>query len=135
MNHLNDIPLSLRNRESTIREGCAELELAPKIQHPFHPLTLLPKSPYSGGITAYSLFGKNFEGFVYNCFDCEFDLHITCALLQSSIAANFPNSLHPHPLHFIQNHNKEVEPDCPGCRKPISGPFYHCSDCTCPKLF
>ncbi|MFQ6658537.1 hypothetical protein Gotur_027761, partial [Gossypium turneri] len=118
--------------------GCAELELAPKIQHPFHPkhpLTLLPKSPYSLGISLCDLCGKRLGGFVYNCFECEFDLHINCALLQSSIAANFPNFLHPHPSHFIQNYNQEVEPDCPGCQKPISGPFYHCSDCTYPTVF
>ncbi|TYH82193.1 hypothetical protein ES332_D02G041800v1 [Gossypium tomentosum] len=90
------------------KPGCAELELAPKIQHPFHPehpLTLLPKSPYSGGITACSFCGTNFEGFVYNCFDCEFDLHI-----------NF-------------------ERDCSGCQKPLSGPIYHCLDCSYPTFF
>ncbi|KAK8308220.1 hypothetical protein V6Z11_D02G041000 [Gossypium hirsutum] len=124
--------------EFYLHKGCAELELAPKIQHPFHPkhpLTLLPKSPYPGGITVCDLCGKNFEGFVYNCNDCIFDLHINCALLQSSIAANFPNSLHHHPLHFIQNHNEEVERDCSGCQKPLSGPIYHCLDCSYPTFF
>ncbi|KAH1096259.1 hypothetical protein J1N35_013180 [Gossypium stocksii] len=118
-----------------LHKECAELDLAPQIQHPFHPehpLTLLPESPYFGEC---NLCGKAFRGFVYNCYDCKFDLHINCALLQSSIAANFPNSLHPHPLFFVQNYNKEVELDCPGCQKPISGPFYHCSDCTYPTLF
>ncbi|KAK8308216.1 hypothetical protein V6Z11_D02G040800 [Gossypium hirsutum] len=118
--------------EFYLHKGCAELELAPKIQHPFHPkhpLTLLPNSDrYMSGIC--DLCGKKFGGFVYNCSDCSFDLHINCALLQSSIAANFPNSLHPHPLLFIQNHNNEIEPHCSGCQKPISGPIYHCSDCT-----
>ncbi|PPD98371.1 hypothetical protein GOBAR_DD04620 [Gossypium barbadense] len=124
--------------EFYLHKGCAELDLAPKIQHPFHPehpLTLLPKSPYSGGLTACSFCGKNFEGFVYNCFDCEFDLHINCALLQSSIATNFPHSLHHHPLDFIQNHNEEVERDCSGCQKPLSGPIYHCLDCSYPTFF
>ncbi|KAK8308174.1 hypothetical protein V6Z11_D02G037700, partial [Gossypium hirsutum] len=110
----------------------SEKPLAPQIQHPFHPkhpLTLLPKSPYP---SVCDLCGKEFEGFVYTCYDCKFDLHINCALLQSSIAAKFPNSLHPHLLFFIQNPNKEVEPDCSVCQKPISGPFYHCSDCTYP---
>ncbi|PPR94471.1 hypothetical protein GOBAR_AA26208 [Gossypium barbadense] len=121
--------------EFYLHKGCAELELAPQIQHPFHPkhpLTLLPESLYSGGC---DLCGKAFRGFVYNCYDCRFDLHINCALLQSSVAANFPNSLHPHPLFFIQNNNMEVEPDCSGCQKPISGPFYHCSDCSSPTFF
>nr|KJB28248.1 hypothetical protein B456_005G036800 [Gossypium raimondii] len=123
--------------EFYLHKGCAELELAPKIQNPFHPkhpLTLLPNSPQSRSGFC-DLCGKNYGGFVYYCNDCNFDLHINCALLQSSIAANFPNSLHPHSLHFIQNYNKEVEPDCPGCQKPISGPFYHCSDCTYPTFF
>ncbi|XP_052484472.1 uncharacterized protein LOC128039842 [Gossypium raimondii] len=123
--------------EFYLHKGCAELELAPKIQHPFHPkhpLTLLPKSSYSGfGICNFCL--KKLGGFFYNCNDCSFYLHINCALLQSSIAANFPNSLHPHPLFFIQNHNNEVKSHCSGCQKPISGPFYHCSDCTYPTFF
>ncbi|XP_017633802.1 uncharacterized protein LOC108476186 [Gossypium arboreum] len=117
---------------------CAELELAPQIQHPFHPkhpLTLLPESPYFGVASWCNLCGKKFRGFVYNCYDCKFDLHINCALLQSSIAANFTSSLHPHPLFFIQNHNNEVDSDCSGCQKPISGPFYHCSDCTYHRVF
>ncbi|KAL1181238.1 hypothetical protein V6Z11_A02G034900 [Gossypium hirsutum] len=120
--------------EFYLHKGCAELELAPQIQHPFHPkhpLTLLP-APYFGEC---DLCGKELRGFVYNCNDCMFDLHINCALLQSSIAANFPNSLHPHPLFFIQNHNNEVKPDCPVCQKPISGPFYHCLDCRYPRVY
>ncbi|MFQ6651529.1 hypothetical protein Gotur_023817, partial [Gossypium turneri] len=115
--------------EFYLHKGCAELELAPKIQHPFHPkhlLTLLPKSPYSLGTNWCSFYRKNSVGFVYNYFDCEFGLHINCALLQSSGAANFPNSLHSHPLYFIQNHNNEFETHCSGCQKPISGPIYHC---------
>ncbi|XP_040945351.1 uncharacterized protein [Gossypium hirsutum] len=123
--------------EFYLHKGCAELDLAPKIQnhfHPKHPLTLQPKSRCSW-IGKCSLCGKKFGEFVYHCNDCNFHLHINCTLLQSSIAANFPNSLHPHPLHVIQNHNKEAEPDCLGCRKPISGPFYHCSDCTYPTFF
>ncbi|PPD98381.1 hypothetical protein GOBAR_DD04630 [Gossypium barbadense] len=123
--------------EFYLHKGCAELDLAPKIQnhfHPKHPLTLQPKSRCSW-IGKCNLCGKKFGGFAYRCNDCNFHLDINCALLQSSIAANFPNSLHPHPLHVIQNHNKEVEPDCLGCRKPISGPFYHCSDCTYPTVF
>ncbi|XP_017633797.1 uncharacterized protein LOC108476183 [Gossypium arboreum] len=121
--------------EFYLHKGCAELELAPQIQHPFHPkhpLTLLPESPYIRGGGWCDFCGKQLGGFFYNCNDCDFDLHINCALLQSSIAANFPNSLHPHPLFFIQNHNNEVDSDCSGCQKPISGPFYHCSDCTYP---
>ncbi|KAK8308230.1 hypothetical protein V6Z12_D02G043500 [Gossypium hirsutum] len=123
--------------EFYLHKGCAELDLAPKIQnhfHPKHPLTLQPKSRCSW-IGKCNLCGKKFGGFAYRCNDCNFHLDINCALLQSSIAANFPNSLHPHPLHVIQNHNKEVEPDCLGCRKPISGPLYHCSDCTYPTVF
>ncbi|KAG4210140.1 hypothetical protein ERO13_A02G026400v2 [Gossypium hirsutum] len=122
--------------ESYLHKRCAEA--ARKIWHPFHPkhpLTLLPKSPYSEGRGICDLCGKAFRRFVYNCHVCKLDLHINCALLQSSIAANFPNSLHPHPLFFVQNHNNEVESDCSGCQKPISGPFYHCSYCTYPTLF
>ncbi|XWS43231.1 hypothetical protein CRYUN_Cryun16bG0084700 [Craigia yunnanensis] len=54
---------------------------------------------------------------------------VNCVFLQSSIAENLPNCLHKHPLIFIQNHNEEVEYDCAGCAKPLSGPIYHCLDC------
>ncbi|PPR86854.1 hypothetical protein GOBAR_AA33841 [Gossypium barbadense] len=115
-----------------LHKRCAELELTPHLNHPFHPqhlLTLFPKSPYEGG------WGCDFcqrpsSGFVYHCDPCKFDLHINCALLQSSIAPNFPTPLHQHPLLFIQDHNEEVNRDCSGCMKPLSGPIYHCSDCS-----
>ncbi|KAK5846741.1 hypothetical protein PVK06_003038 [Gossypium arboreum] len=111
-----------------LHKRCAELELTPHLNHPFHPqhlLTLLPKSPYEGG------WGCDFcqrpsSGFVYHCDPCKFDLHINCALLQSSIAPNFPTPLHQHPLLFIQDHNEEVNCDCSGCMKPLSGPIYYC---------
>ncbi|XP_039054824.1 uncharacterized protein LOC120197319 [Hibiscus syriacus] len=74
-------------------------------------------------------------GFVYHCASCGFDLHVNCALLQSSIAANVPSYLHQHPLFFIENHNKEIKRDCSGCTKPLSGPIYHCGDYSYPKLF
>ncbi|XP_040945350.1 uncharacterized protein [Gossypium hirsutum] len=120
-----------------LHKGCAELELVPRIQHPFHPqhpLTFFPQSPYQGEYVC-GLCGGIFWGFVYHCGSCLFDLHINCALLQSSIATNFPNSLHHHPLHFIQNHNEEVERDCSGCQKPLSGPICHCIDCSYPTFF
>ncbi|XVF84213.1 hypothetical protein PTKIN_Ptkin17bG0007600 [Pterospermum kingtungense] len=116
-----------------LHKSCAELELAPEITHPFHPqhlLTLLIKSPYSGRYEC-GFCCRGFEGFVYHCASCKFDLDINCAFIQSSLAENFPNYLHHHPLIFVQNHNEEVQHDCAGCKQPLSGPIYFCSDC-CP---
>ncbi|XWS43232.1 hypothetical protein CRYUN_Cryun16bG0084800 [Craigia yunnanensis] len=113
-----------------LHKNCAELQLTPEINHPFHPkhlLTLLPKS--ASGMYWCNFCGRTIFGFIYRCDPCDFDLHVNCDLLQSSIAENFPNYLHKHPLIFIQNHNEEVEYDCAGCAKPLSGPIYHCLDC------
>ncbi|KAG4207027.1 hypothetical protein ERO13_A03G042165v2 [Gossypium hirsutum] len=115
-----------------LHKRCAELELTPHLNHPFHPqhlLTLLPKSPYKGRWRCDFCRRRPSSGFVYHCDPCKFDLHINCALLQSSIAPNFPTSLHQHPLFFIQDHNDEVNRDCSGCMKPLSGPIYYCLDC------
>ncbi|XVF84205.1 hypothetical protein PTKIN_Ptkin17bG0006800 [Pterospermum kingtungense] len=115
-----------------LHKNCAELELAPEISHHFHPqhlLTLLPKTPYSGGRCYCNFCGRGFWGFVYHCASCRFDLDINCALIQSSLAENFPNCLHHHPLIFLKNHNDELKYDCHGCEKALSGPIYVCLDC------
>ncbi|KAE8654393.1 hypothetical protein F3Y22_tig00117048pilonHSYRG00173 [Hibiscus syriacus] len=77
----------------------------------------------------------NFGGFAYRCDSCDFDLHGTCTLLQVSVASNFPTCLHQHPLFFVENHEDEVTNDCYGCKNPLFGPIYHCSDCTYPTFF
>ncbi|KAK9003488.1 hypothetical protein V6N11_061048 [Hibiscus sabdariffa] len=97
-----------------MHKECAELDLDPHLNHPFHPQHLLsfsPRSPYHGPYKCRLCF-NTFWGFAYYCATCEFDLHINCALLQSSMSANFPNALHPHPLFFIQNHDDQVKHDC-----------------------
>ncbi|KAE8654395.1 Pentatricopeptide repeat superfamily protein [Hibiscus syriacus] len=114
-----------------LHKECAELALAPEIDHHFHSQhhsTLLPGFPYRGGFCDFCYSGS--AGFVYHCASCRFDLHVNCALLQSSIAANVPSYLHQHPLFFLENHNKEIKRDCSGCTKPLSGPIYHCGDCS-----
>ncbi|KAE8702985.1 Pentatricopeptide repeat superfamily protein [Hibiscus syriacus] len=116
-----------------LHKGCAQLDLIPPLNYPFHPqhpLTLLPKSTYR-----CNLCGWLCRDYAYHCATCEFDLHIKCALLLSSTSANFPVSFHPHPLFFIPNHDDEVRYDCSGCRKPLSGPIYHCLDCSYPSHF
>ncbi|KAE8692606.1 hypothetical protein F3Y22_tig00110831pilonHSYRG00156 [Hibiscus syriacus] len=74
-------------------------------------------------------------GFVYHCASCKLDLLVNCALLHSPIAADFPTCLHEHPLFFVENHNEEIKRDCSGCMKPLSGPLYHCVDCSYPEFF
>ncbi|KAL4348153.1 hypothetical protein GQ457_17G001680 [Hibiscus cannabinus] len=120
-----------------LHKKCAELELTSEIDHPFHPphpLTLLPKSPYRCRYECDFCNGIS-EGFVYHCASCLFDLHVTCALLQSSIAANFPTCLHQHSLVFVQNHTRELKQDCSACKNPLSGPIYHCTNCSFPDFF
>ncbi|XP_038991809.1 uncharacterized protein LOC120115118 isoform X2 [Hibiscus syriacus] len=120
-----------------IHKVCAESELQPQLNHPFHPqhpITFSPKSPYQGSHEC-TLCGRNYRGFVYHCATCRFTLHFNCALLQSSMSANFPVSLHPHPLFFIENHKDQVKYDCSGCKKSLSGPIYHCPHCSSESNF
>ncbi|OMO70137.1 C1-like protein [Corchorus olitorius] len=117
-----------------LHKKCAEIELAPEINHPFHPkhpLTLLPKSPYNSGRYMCNVCGRGgFSGFVYHCASCEFDLDVNCALLQTSGAEKFPKYLHHHPMLLIENHKEQVRHrNCRGCKQPLSGPIYKCSDC------
>ncbi|KAL4312676.1 hypothetical protein GQ457_01G034700 [Hibiscus cannabinus] len=118
-----------------LHERCAELKFSPMINHPLHPQHLLILSRNSPRKGHCNLCSRSFLGFVYYCPPCNFNLHINCALLQSSIAATFPASLHQHRMFFIQNHDDQVKYDCSGCEKPLSGPIYHCSDCSYPKFF
>ncbi|OMO68688.1 Zinc finger, PHD-type [Corchorus olitorius] len=118
-----------------LHKTCAELELAPEINHPFHPhhpLVLLPKSPYAGKFNCKFCRGA-FSGLVYHCDSCKFDLDINCAASTSNIAGNLFEScsLHEHPLLFINNdkHFKGALGDCFACMEKVSTPFYMCFDC------
>ncbi|KAE8654403.1 Detected protein of unknown function [Hibiscus syriacus] len=124
--------------QSESRRG-EEMEIHHFSHH--HPLVFIKDQSFASEaascflLRVWSIATGGSAGFVYHCASCGFDLHVNCALLQSSIAANVPSYLHQHPLFFIENHNKEIKRDCSGCTKPLSGPIYHCGDYSYPKLF
>ncbi|OMO55172.1 Zinc finger, PHD-type [Corchorus olitorius] len=115
-----------------LHKKCAKLELAPEINHffhPKHPLTLVESSDRS--YVCDFCRRIDVSRFAYRCDSCDFDLDVNCALLQISSAENFPNSLHDHPVFLIKNHNKEVKDSCKKCVKPLSGPIYKCLELDC----
>ncbi|XVE96055.1 hypothetical protein REPUB_Repub02eG0188400 [Reevesia pubescens] len=118
-----------------LHKACAELELAPEINHPLHTshaLAFLAKAPYVDREYECDFCGKDCFGFVYHCDECDFDLDVNCALLEST-TQNFhklQHSCHEHPLIFNEKFNKKKDAYCMGCRKELlSGPIYRCLEC------
>lgn len=121
----------------SLHEICANLPL--KIIHPFHhhhPLLLLSNPPNEYKECLCDFCDKNCNSFVYHCFTCKFDLHISCALLPPQVTGNFlelESFSHKHQLFFIENHYDHQGKDevcCFGCKEVISGPrYYSCSRC------
>ncbi|KAL4379522.1 hypothetical protein GQ457_02G039840 [Hibiscus cannabinus] len=122
--------------------GCAKCEfhlheictnLPSEINHPFHrdhPLVLLSNPP-SGYVECLCDFcDGSCNGFVYHCFSCGFDVHVSCALLPPYVTGEFlelERFSHKHQLDFIEKHEESV--CCFGCKEVISGPGYGCSRC------
>ncbi|KAL7158210.1 hypothetical protein ABFS83_02G127100 [Erythranthe nasuta] len=48
--------------------------------HPLHPLTLLPSPTYPSGSFFCNSCSLSGDGFSYSCSECEFDIHVHCAL-------------------------------------------------------
>ncbi|KAL8495900.1 hypothetical protein ACS0TY_019860 [Phlomoides rotata] len=65
--------------------------------HPHHPLTLVPFPTYPSGSFVCNTCNHSGDGFSYTCSECEFDLHVHCALMPT------PN---PHPL---PNYNSQPQ--------------------------
>lgn len=118
-----------------LHNTCAEFELHPEINHPFHPkhpLILRPKPPHRVGIYLYWFCHTGRRGFGYHCASCNFSLDVNCALFQLSMIGNFPKLerlIRKHPLIFIEKHNRKDRGDCIGCKEPLSFPIYRCLDC------
>ncbi|KAI3498565.1 hypothetical protein L1887_34341 [Cichorium endivia] len=69
--------------------------------HPSHPLTLIPYPTYPSNsfyCDSCKLTGK---GLSYSCSDCEFDLHVHCALSIANAARTHqtPSMVLPNPIH------------------------------------
>ncbi|KAJ8554111.1 hypothetical protein K7X08_024789 [Anisodus acutangulus] len=64
----------------TLHLSCTQFpELINHPSHPDHPLALLSKSKYSGGLFNCDACNHRGDGFSYHCSDCEYDLHVICA--------------------------------------------------------
>ncbi|KAL2234241.1 uncharacterized protein LOC105168571 [Sesamum indicum] len=98
--------------------------------HPAHPLTLLPTPTYptrSFMCNACALHGKAYS---FSCACCEFDLHVQCALMPSTILVEN----HPHELQLIfdspcQDENTEFE--CNICKEIVHKDqwLFYCGAC------
>ncbi|KAG9137766.1 hypothetical protein Leryth_019403 [Lithospermum erythrorhizon] len=92
--------------------------------HPQHPLTLLDKSPYSGGTFTCSGCNKSLSCFSYNCSSCEFDLDIQCAFLDRT--KKFKHPSHDHPLSFNPKISCFL---CDACTEFTIDQSYQCNTC------
>ncbi|KAL8495901.1 hypothetical protein ACS0TY_019861 [Phlomoides rotata] len=71
--------------------------------HPLHPLTLVPFPTYPSGSFVCNTCNHGGDGFSYTCSQCEFDIHVQCALMPT------PNP-HPVPNYNSQPHQNPIYP-------------------------
>ncbi|EYU27144.1 hypothetical protein MIMGU_mgv1a019454mg [Erythranthe guttata] len=77
-----------------LHEHCFRSERSLKHpSHPLHPLTLMPSPTYPSGSFSCNSCNLDGDGFSYSCSECEFDIHVHCAL---NIPITNPN---PHLFH------------------------------------
>ncbi|XP_027094031.1 uncharacterized protein [Coffea arabica] len=108
-----------------LHKRCAELPR--QIRHPMHSqhdLVLHGKSPYSWGGCICSACGQyDWKVFTYHCSLCEFDLDVSCAILdQREIKLN----CHDHPLRQLK---KPATFLCNACDKVEEDSSYLCTIC------
>ncbi|CAI9100022.1 OLC1v1036939C2 [Oldenlandia corymbosa var. corymbosa] len=94
---------SIEGRRFFLHQRCAELprEIPEHPLHPNHKLTLLAESPYRRDDELHCCHRcrKALVKFTYHCSLCEFDLHFSCAFIDTKL--NHP--CHPeHPLTLLQ---------------------------------
>ncbi|XP_059631024.1 uncharacterized protein LOC132273932 isoform X2 [Cornus florida] len=113
-------------------------KLPPEIRHPFHkehPLTLLFESSYERGAPRCNACSEKCQGFIYNCFECKFELDVKCATLIPTTKNHSEDEQrmfsHPHPLIPCNRDNKDVGFSCSMCHLPIpiKAIIYVCLDC------
>jgi hypothetical protein len=106
-----------------VHKSCAELphELRHPL-HPKHPLLLIDVRFENPGRKCENCNRSTRRGFIYSCFDCKFNLDITCASLPLTIQAE----THAHPLTLMR---RSVSFTCDACGKVGKGMFYSCALC------
>lgn len=103
--------------------------IPPQIRHPsdIHPLNLLARPVYEGGIFKCDACGQDSTGFPFHCSLCQTDLHPSCANLQ--LQFNHPNHPHTLGLSFTCPYLQKIF-YCDVCKQPGKDSWlYHCSQC------
>ncbi|XP_027182710.1 uncharacterized protein LOC113781069 [Coffea eugenioides] len=107
-----------------LHKRCAELPR--QITHPMHsqhPLVLLRNPTYFSGACICSACGQGpWKFFTYHCSSCEFDLDVSCAILDQQ---EIKLDCHDHPL-------REQRPGafyCNACREDVKDSSYLCTVC------
>lgn len=98
--------------------------------HPSHPLSLLPFPTYCCRSYTCDACGSEGRAFGFSCSHCEFDLHVKCATLPSTILLE--NHRHELKLVFGSPYeDKSTVFACDLCRGIMQNNFwlYYCEDC------
>ncbi|KAK6162849.1 hypothetical protein DH2020_002690 [Rehmannia glutinosa] len=107
--------------------------------HPSHPLALLPTPTYPNRFYGCNACGLEGKGFSFSCAHCEYDLHLTCAILPET---GFIEEAHPHEIKLVfeppcknindvDQTNEIIACDICGLTEVISQGywFYYCEAC------
>lgn len=96
----------------TLHEQCFRATRSLKHpSHPSHPLTLVPYPTYPSNSFYCNSCKITGTGLSYSCSDCEFDLHVHCALSISGAAnSHQPSIINPVNYHSLPNqtHGQEM---------------------------
>ncbi|XP_027181723.1 uncharacterized protein LOC113780104 [Coffea eugenioides] len=105
-----------------LHKRCAELPR--QITHPMHflhPLVLLGRPAYSSGCCSCNACGQgHWKYFTYHCSLCEFDLDVSCAILDQR---EIKLDCHDHPLIQLKR------PATIYCNKDVKDSSYLCTIC------
>ncbi|KAF7153130.1 hypothetical protein RHSIM_Rhsim01G0074100 [Rhododendron simsii] len=101
---------------------------AQQIDHPFHPnhplILLVKHDPDSSQCKAC---GKELQGLIFYCSECEFGLDLVCAALMPA-QINHLQLGHPHRLTLCEK-KENFNFTCYACQSPIKDSFYVCLEC------
>ncbi|XP_058227178.1 uncharacterized protein LOC131335711 isoform X2 [Rhododendron vialii] len=99
-----------------------------QIDHPFHPnhpLTLLVKHDHDS--SRCNACGKELQGLIFYCSECEFGLDLLCAALMPPRIKHLQLG-HPHRLNLHEN-TENSNFICYACQLRINDSFYLCLEC------